>query len=88
MRRLKVVNRIRAREKIEMISVTVEPNIVSIAIDAAGIHRLIEWLRSVQRDGGHIHLRSEFAGGDELASNSPWGSKAIDELIIDYIDTD
>lgn len=69
-----------------MISFTVGPNVISMAIDATGIDEFTTWLRSVQRDGGHIHLRSKLAGGDELAETSPWGAKAVDEVIIDYID--
>ena len=60
-------------------------NAIQVDCDSAGMATLLEKLASVIRDGpSHIHLRGPSAGGKDLSETSPFGNKAVWEVIIDY----
>lgn len=59
-------------------------NAIQVYCDSAGIARLLEALASLLREPDHIHLRGPSAGGNDLSEISPFGEKAVCEVVIDY----
>jgi hypothetical protein len=59
-------------------------NTVQIYCDHKGMAMLLEKLAALVRDPGHIHLRSQLSGGNELSEKCPFGEPALSEVIIDY----
>ncbi len=58
---------------------------IQIYCDSEGAGVLLETLgRLVRERGGHSHLRGPSAGGNDLDEASPFGTKALGEVIIDY----
>jgi hypothetical protein len=45
---------------------------------------LTDKLTALQHDPDHVHLRSPSAGGNDLSDTSPFGEKAVAEVVIDY----
>ena len=70
-----------------MLSFTLTNNssAVQIHCDDAGRELLMKALSMrLPATGGHLHLWSPNAGGNELADLSPFGEDAISEVIISY----
>ncbi|MGD0116922.1 MAG: hypothetical protein ABSD30_02580 [Candidatus Binatus sp.] len=59
-------------------------NAIQICCDKAGIATLMETLSSLLLEPGHLHLRGPSAGGNDLSETSPFGERAVWEVIIDY----
>jgi len=58
-----------------------QSNAIQILCDEAGLDILVGALERV-RSEGHLHLRAPSAGGRELSDVTPFGVKAISEVII------
>ena len=54
---------------------------IQIDCDSEGLATLVQALERV-RQTGHLHLLAPSAGGRELSDETPWGHKAIGEVII------
>ncbi len=54
---------------------------IQIDCDSEGLATLIHALERV-RQAGHVHLWAPSACGHELSDETPWGHKAIGEVII------
>jgi hypothetical protein len=59
-------------------------NAIQVHCDSAGMATLLETLASLLREPDHIHLRGPSAGGNDLSEQSPYGEKAVWEVIVDY----
>ena len=57
---------------------------VQISCDDDGIDRLIATLRSLRGSGSHTPLWAPSRGGTELDDKSPFGERAIPEVIITH----
>ncbi|ATQ69395.1 MULTISPECIES: hypothetical protein [Methylosinus] len=66
-----------------MLSFDYENGVIKVAIDAAGIEKLLTILRACEERRGHVHLCTAANGGRELDEQTPWGKPAIGEVIID-----
>ena len=62
--------------------ITNSGNTIQICCDDAGIRSLIEKLTGLIGSADHIHLCSPSCGGRELADLTPFGEKAVGEVII------
>lgn len=58
---------------------------VEISCDEEGMAIFIRALEKARADGDHLHLRTPSNGGHDLSEQSPWGQKAIDEVIINWV---
>lgn len=61
-----------------------EGRTIQIYCDQVGMTALLDALAGLRRDTGHVHLRGPDAGGTALDSQSPFGTPAVAEVIIDY----
>jgi hypothetical protein len=57
-------------------------NAVQVYCDEEGLQTLIAALDDVRSSGGHLHLRAPSGGGHDLSDETPFGEKAVGELII------
>jgi hypothetical protein len=57
---------------------------IQLACDELGVATLLTALEKVRNSGGHLHLCAPSSGGHELSEQTPWGSKAIGEVIITW----
>jgi len=62
---------------------------IKIYCDAEGMSVLLGALAHlVGERAAHLHLRAPSAGGNDLEENTPSGSAAVSEVIIDYAEGD
>ncbi len=60
-----------------------EGNSIQVDCDLDGLNKLLSVLSAMAKDKrGHIHLRSPSAGGNLLSDTTPWGKRAIAEVIV------
>jgi hypothetical protein len=59
-------------------------NAIQMHCDSAGVATLLEKLASLLRHPGHAHLCGPSAGGNDLSETSPFGERAVWEVVIDY----
>ncbi|WP_442755790.1 hypothetical protein ACNHKD_03785 [Methylocystis sp. JAN1] len=69
-----------------MLSFECEEDTIKIALDSIGLEQFITILRQLEKRRGHMHLLTPSNGGHELDEKTPWGNKAIGEVIIDLIE--
>jgi hypothetical protein len=55
---------------------------IQIACDQQGLATLIGALEKLRNTADHIHLLTPSNGGHELSEQTPWGGKAIGEVIV------
>jgi hypothetical protein len=55
---------------------------IQITCDSAGASSLIETLKHLQLEGGHVHFLSNSNGGKELDERTSSGEDAIGEVVI------
>jgi hypothetical protein len=62
--------------------------IVRINCDAEGMSVLLKALAAIVGErASHVHLRGPRAGGSELNETTPFGKRAVSEVIIDYVES-
>jgi hypothetical protein len=55
---------------------------IQIDCDQQGLAALIGALEKLRNTADHIHLRTPANGGRELSDQTPWGEKAVGEVVI------
>ncbi len=66
-----------------------EGKAIQIHCDSAGMGTLLRALSTlIQERGGHVHLCGPSAGGNDLNEVSPFGTKAFQEVIVNYAEGD
>lgn len=59
-------------------------NAVQIDCDDQGIAMLITAFEKLRGSGSHVHLRAPPHGGADLSDETPWGARAVGEVIISH----
>jgi len=57
---------------------------IQILCDKEGLAALLENLGYLVRTGDHVHLRGPSGGGSVLSETTPFGGRAVSEVIIDF----
>jgi len=57
---------------------------IQIDCDDQGIDLLVETLLKLKGSGSHVHLCAPSHGGNALSDLTPYGEKAINEVIIGH----
>lgn len=66
-----------------MLSFHIVEELIQIDCDQQGLQTLISTLLDLQKkEAGHVHLRAPNAGGTVLSNATPWGDKAVDEVVV------
>jgi hypothetical protein len=56
---------------------------IQVRIDERGLATLVKRIEDA-RQFGHVHLCTASNGGNELDEETPFGSKAVREVIVDW----